>query len=704
MRSSSPLPLRRAAAAAGRKAAAAARDRPRARHQRHHGDARSLDAAAARPGRGAAGGGTLVAARQASEGPAFKSAPSDDRGVIDLSVNRPATSAYLEALAALLPRLSRHARYAAIQDYHPPEGPLWARAAVADWMKPVAGDGDPGRVVLTGGRPARARLRARRGAERGDVVVADAVTYQGINALCRSLGSIFRGWPWTVAACAPMPSRRPALQPRPRAVFLVPSLHNPTTITLAEDRRQELVGIARRHNVIIIEDDVYRPLLDDPPPSLASLEPELTVHISGLSKCVAPGLRLGFVIAPALDRRPGGSGAAHQLLEHQPAGGADRHSAAGGRSGGADHRKPEAGASTPPGADRARCWAASTSRPPPPRPMRGCIFPSRGAAPASRAPALQRGVGVLPGDAFAVGREPVPHAVRINIGAARSQGDLRRALATLAELLRPATCSFRASSRLASPWPHRAAWKFAVVGAGVVGLAVALRLAAEGKEVLLLDPERAGFRSLVRECRDVGGLCLRSGRQSRRAAQPCRNCFSTMDSPFSLRWQALPQLAPWLARFVRQSLPAAGPRQCRRARRPPRGGAAGLAGDGGGGRYHRSPAEERLSLPLPPRKRFCRRRLGAGAPRRARRAPGGADAGRGCRLEPSLPPMTGRGALFPRGDARDRSGSADAAAFSKRRQARGAGVRRGGGNPARDRRPSGYASADLTFRCRRERS
>jgi DNA-binding transcriptional MocR family regulator len=59
--------------------------------------------------------------------------------------------------------------------------------------------------------------------------------------------------------------------------------------------------------------------------------------------------------------------------------------------------------------------------------------PWRAAAFARSCP--QRGVGVLPGDAFAVGRESVPHAVRINVAAARSQGDLRRGLEIVAELL-----------------------------------------------------------------------------------------------------------------------------------------------------------------------------------------------------------------------------------------------------------------------------
>src|SRR5215475_13071277 len=95
----------------------------------------------ARPGRG-----TLVAPRDGSEeGGGFRSAPSDESGLIDLSVNRPATTAYLDGLAPLLPRLAKDRRYPALQDYHPPEGPLWARAAVAQWLAPFAGDGDAGR-------------------------------------------------------------------------------------------------------------------------------------------------------------------------------------------------------------------------------------------------------------------------------------------------------------------------------------------------------------------------------------------------------------------------------------------------------------------------------------------------------------------------------------------------------------------------------
>jgi DNA-binding transcriptional MocR family regulator len=59
------------------------------------------------------------------------------------------------------------------------------------------------------------------------------------------------------------------------------------------------VAIARRHGLLIIEDAAYAFLAADAPPPLAALAPETTVYVSGLSKSVATGLRVGFVAAPA---------------------------------------------------------------------------------------------------------------------------------------------------------------------------------------------------------------------------------------------------------------------------------------------------------------------------------------------------------------------------------------------------------------------
>ena len=151
--------------------------------------------------------------------------------------------------------------------------------------------------------------------QRGDVILADLITYQGISALCRSQGLDLRGLSIDREGMRPDAFEAACASSRPRAVFLVPSLHNPTTVTLSEERRRALIATARRHNVLIIEDDVYRPLLTSDIPSFATLEPELTIHVSRLSKCIAPGLRYGFVVAP---RAVLGNVAAacDRLLEH----------------------------------------------------------------------------------------------------------------------------------------------------------------------------------------------------------------------------------------------------------------------------------------------------------------------------------------------------------------------------------------------------
>jgi DNA-binding transcriptional MocR family regulator len=382
----------------------------------------------ARPGRG-----TLVVGPDGSAG-GFKSAPSDESGFIDLSVNRPATSAYLDALAGLLPRLVKDRRYSALQDYHPSEGPLWARAAIAEWLAPVAGGGDPGRVVLTEGAQHGLACVLAAVAERGDVVLADSVTYQGINALCHSRGLDLRGVAMDRGGMQPEAFDAACAQWRPRAVFLVPSLHNPATITLSEGRRRALVAVARRHNVIIIEDDVYRPLLDTPLPSFASIEPELTVYVSGFSKCVAPGLRLGFVIGP---RAVMGHVAAAlridcwsvspltaligtALLEEDLAGPLIERQKEELRQRQALLGQVLARFDVQTHETSTHAWLHL------PEQWRGAAFART---------CRQRGVGVLPGDAFAIGRDPVPHAVRINVAAARSREDLRRGLEILAELM-----------------------------------------------------------------------------------------------------------------------------------------------------------------------------------------------------------------------------------------------------------------------------
>lgn len=382
-----------------------------------------------RPGRG-----TVIVALKGSDEAGFQSAPRDEAGLIDLTVNRPATPAYAEALARILPRLPRDKRFATLQDYQPPEGPAWARAAAASWLAPFAGGNDPGRVILADGAQHALACVLAATTQHGDTVLADAVTYQGIKALCHSRGVQLRGLAMDRDGLLPDAFEAACSQGTPRAIFLVPNLHNPTTATLSAARRQAIVATARRHNVLIIEDDVYGPLLEERPASFAALEPELTIHISGLSKCVAPGLRMGFIAAPralvagvaAMLRidcwciSPLSALLATVLLEEgliEELVSLQRQEL-NARCGllrsvlarfDVQHHRTSTHA-----------WLHL------PEPWHDHAFTRI---------ALRAGVRVLGGDAFVVGRGGAPDAVRINLGAARSREDLRRGLEILAGLL-----------------------------------------------------------------------------------------------------------------------------------------------------------------------------------------------------------------------------------------------------------------------------
>ncbi len=76
-----------------------------------------------------------------------------------------------------------------------------------------------------------------------------------------------------------------------------PEVHNPTGLYTPLERRQEIVKVARRHGIQIIEDDCYR--MGDPrAPSYRALAPELGWHVSSISKSLTPSLRVGFALAP----------------------------------------------------------------------------------------------------------------------------------------------------------------------------------------------------------------------------------------------------------------------------------------------------------------------------------------------------------------------------------------------------------------------
>jgi len=83
-----------------------------------------------------------------------------------------------------------------------------------------------------------------------------------------------------------------------RAIYTMPTLHNPLGAVLDEAGRARLADIARRRGQLLIEDTSYAYLAEPAPTALAALAPDRTVHVASLSKSIATGLRVGYLSAP----------------------------------------------------------------------------------------------------------------------------------------------------------------------------------------------------------------------------------------------------------------------------------------------------------------------------------------------------------------------------------------------------------------------
>jgi DNA-binding transcriptional MocR family regulator len=135
-------------------------------------------------------------------------------------------------------------------------------------------------------------------AKPGDTLLAERLTYPGVRALSAQLGLNLVGLPMDKEGIDVDALSDACLRLAPKALYLNPTLQNPTTLTVSDARRMAIVSVARRFQLPIVEDDAYGFLPARGPRPFAALVPELTWHISGLAKCLGAGLRLAYVIAP----------------------------------------------------------------------------------------------------------------------------------------------------------------------------------------------------------------------------------------------------------------------------------------------------------------------------------------------------------------------------------------------------------------------
>jgi DNA-binding transcriptional MocR family regulator len=219
---------------------------------------------------------------------------ASDPGLMSLAAGEPALEAFpVDAFRTAMHRvLTRDA--GAAWRHGPTEGLPRFRAALADRF-----GGSAEHVLVISGAQQGLDLLTRCLVDRGDAVIVDRPGYLGAIQTFRNAGARLIGWDIVRADLDELEEL--LLRYRPKLIYTNPTHQNPTGITLPIRTRRELLELAARYRVPIVEDDTYRELglESTPPPSLFKLDEERTIviRINSFSKMLAPGLRLGWVSA-----------------------------------------------------------------------------------------------------------------------------------------------------------------------------------------------------------------------------------------------------------------------------------------------------------------------------------------------------------------------------------------------------------------------
>ena len=362
----------------------------------------------------------------------------EEPSLIDLSKNRIARDTPDRRLAETLAALGTRSDLAPLlDDYQPAAGATRHRAAGAVWISRMGLEAQPGQTLICSGAQHAMFVALTVLTKPGDTIFTEQLTYPGIKALASLLHLTLHGLPLDEHGLRP-DSFETACRTTaaPKVLYCVPTLHNPTASVMPDARRREIAAIAGRHGVTIIEDDVYGALPLDAPAPIATYAPERSFYIASTSKSLAPGLRIGYLVAPAeaVDRAAAvirtttweatplmaeivttwiEDGTVDRTLEWKREETLSRQALARNILG--DYYD---GASS---SMSCHIWLQL------PDPWRSADFVAQ---------ARTRGVIVTPSEAFVAGRlTSAPHAVRVCLGSPHSRHQLEKGLEILADIL-----------------------------------------------------------------------------------------------------------------------------------------------------------------------------------------------------------------------------------------------------------------------------
>lgn len=222
-----------------------------------------------------------------------------NRGGIDFGLNYPPIGGpEQEAFSAALHEIADSRDLMSLLAYAPHGGAPRHRQAAADWMESLGVETEASRSIVTTGAQNGMLATFAALVQAGDTILVEKLTYPGIVPLAEMLGLKVQPVELDAEGVDPDALEEACRSFAPRALYCMPTLQNPTNTVMGAKRRERIAEVAERYNLILVEDDIYRFLVDNAPPPLSNFLPDQSVFITSAAKQLVPGLRIGGVSAP----------------------------------------------------------------------------------------------------------------------------------------------------------------------------------------------------------------------------------------------------------------------------------------------------------------------------------------------------------------------------------------------------------------------
>ncbi len=223
----------------------------------------------------------------------------DDNGdrqhVIDLGLNLPPVTEQHELLARTLAQIANSRDIVSLFGSAPIDSFEQHRVAAAKWLNDRVACSAAEVLICTGTQNALISSLATL-CQPGDAVLVEALTFPGMIAAAKLLQLVLV--PVRMDERGIIPSELERAASNAKVLYCIPTNQNPTTATMPTSRRRKIAKIAAIRNLCVIEDDVYGKLIEAAPAPIASIAPDRTFLISSLAKTLSVGLRLAFVRVP----------------------------------------------------------------------------------------------------------------------------------------------------------------------------------------------------------------------------------------------------------------------------------------------------------------------------------------------------------------------------------------------------------------------